>query len=458
MLQVQLANRANAEYVIRHAEIGDGAQNEMKRPLMDSLDALDPLPPRDGEPKVLFSGLIECIAERLHIDLASRADVPFDENTADITIPFLILPVRVELRDLKTLLCNLNVPIRRLYIAQIGGVPQTTMFLGAIARTFAFTHRLFLKRVSERASYAAALNAGLQEALSLPFDEVPFVHISNCDVRYPESLLHELLPVAYMETTKDEAVIKDLQVEVSREPNAHTPEHFRAHLLRKPYENANKHDPQLSLVTSAALPDRIRYLPQAELAKQFAGHIATFYMTEDGGPQAYLLSRLAVEAAGYFDENFYPGFLEDCDLRWRLNLLGFAEQLLPSHLPMVKVYGDGVFSHVPKADQNAGGGHDGATLPPEAVKEADRMKTAFQSGFSLRYAVFKWGVQSETEFSARQAGNLPYRGLPAETQLPLDAWVFDATRAVAIDMVLRGESPAADDVVYHADVIQNSVQ
>ena len=37
---------------------------------------------------------------------------------------------------------------------------------------------------------------------------------------------------------------------------------------------------------------------------------------------AFIITPLAIEKAGYFDENFYPAYLEDCDHQWRMNCTG----------------------------------------------------------------------------------------------------------------------------------------
>ncbi|KAF8304578.1 hypothetical protein TcBrA4_0048020 [Trypanosoma cruzi] len=39
-----------------------------------------------------------------------------------------------------------------------------------------------------------------------------------------------------------------------------------------------------------------------------------------------MLTRLAISTVGYFDENFYPAYVEDVDYSLRLRLLGFRER------------------------------------------------------------------------------------------------------------------------------------
>ena len=46
-----------------------------------------------------------------------------------------------------------------------------------------------------------------------------------------------------------------------------------------------------------------------------APHIATL-----DGFSAFGINRATLEAVGWFDENFHPAYLEDCDYRWRCHL------------------------------------------------------------------------------------------------------------------------------------------
>jgi len=36
---------------------------------------------------------------------------------------------------------------------------------------------------------------------------------------------------------------------------------------------------------------------------------------------AFVTTKLNLEVVGYFDENFYPAYLEDCDMKWRMKVL-----------------------------------------------------------------------------------------------------------------------------------------
>lgn len=45
---------------------------------------------------------------------------------------------------------------------------------------------------------------------------------------------------------------------------------------------------------------------------------------------AFALNPAVVEAAGWFDENFYPIYCEDSDYRWRTHLLGIPEIEVPN--------------------------------------------------------------------------------------------------------------------------------
>ncbi|EKG02525.1 beta galactofuranosyl glycosyltransferase, putative, partial [Trypanosoma cruzi] len=81
------------------------------------------------------------------------------------------------------------------------------------------------------------------------------------------------------------------------------------------------------LSTSALLPDRIRYASLKEREKAFSkhyGHFCAYYKSSCFA--SVMLTRLAISTVGYFDENFYPAYVEDVDYSLRLRLLGFQER------------------------------------------------------------------------------------------------------------------------------------
>lgn len=54
----------------------------------------------------------------------------------------------------------------------------------------------------------------------------------------------------------------------------------------------------------------------------------------------FSMTPMAVETAGFFDENFFPAYLEDCDYRYRVRLLGLETKTIPG---VAAVHGDDSF-------------------------------------------------------------------------------------------------------------------
>lgn len=288
--------------------------NEADKEMLAHLDSLDPLPPRDGEGPISFMQFIDCLAQRLRVDRHTKTEMPIRDT--EPFIPYLVLPVTFEVRDVKQFVCNLTVPIKHLMYVQNGPIYSMSEFLDATAAIFAFTPRLQVRHYPKNVGYAGALNVALRDALTYPFEEVPFFFMSNNDVRFHASTLTEALPKMLSASMAGASLLKQFIAEVATEPNEYTPEVFRAVPLRS-------YDGEHVLVTSRYLPDRVRYMGSAERAKIFRGYAGVLY--PDGNQQTAVwgLSRLAIETVGFFDENCFPAYYEDTEYLTRTQLFGF---------------------------------------------------------------------------------------------------------------------------------------
>ncbi|PBJ77692.1 beta galactofuranosyl glycosyltransferase [Trypanosoma cruzi cruzi] len=262
---------------------------------------------------------IHCVGERLLVDPTTRR-LGGNNNGTDV-IPLMVAPLMLDLMDFRRMVCNINVPIRLLVLVQNGREAKLSLYLQELERVYGWSGRLVVSRHPENIGYSAAVNVGLRLALLLPREEVPFVFVTNSDVMFSPDLLPNLLRDVHEMTRHDAARMDELAAEVANEPSEYSPVLRRG--LRVLRSTVN--DDRLS--TSALLPDRIRYASVKEREKAFSnhyGHFCAYYKSSCF--TSFMLTRLAISTVGYFDENFYPAYVEDVDYSLRLRLLGFQER------------------------------------------------------------------------------------------------------------------------------------
>ncbi|KAF8290570.1 putative beta galactofuranosyl glycosyltransferase [Trypanosoma cruzi] len=262
---------------------------------------------------------IHCVGERLLVDPTTRR-LGGNNNGTDV-IPLMVVPLMLDLMDFRRMMCNINVPIRLLVLVQNGREAMLSLCLQELERVYGWSGRLVVSRHPENIGYSAAVNIGLRLALSLPREEVPFAFVTNSDVKFSPDLLPNLLRDVHEMARHDAARMDELAAEVANEPSEYSPVLRRG--LRELCSTVN--DSRLS--TSALLPDRIRYASVKEREKTFSKHYGHFCAYYKGSCfTSVMLTRLAISTVGYFDENFYPAYVEDVDYSLRLRLLGFQER------------------------------------------------------------------------------------------------------------------------------------
>ncbi|KAL7701883.1 galactofuranosyltransferase lpg1-like protein [Lotmaria passim] len=427
------------------------------------LEALDLFTPRQGEEKVTFNRFAACLGAMLAVDPVERTELPRDDPASIRELPLLISVTAGNTQDLKAMICNLSVPYKYIVLAQSGDTPEMTPFFDLLVRVFNFTKRLVVLQYKKSIGFAGAVNGGLREALRHPFDEVPFIHIVHNDVRYLQSALQESIKDAYLDVKRDKAIIAKLEAELKTEPNEHTPLIWRPRGLRAPI-TPEAPLPQLRgnkgvLVTSALLPDRVRYMGEKERKQQFADHISFSFHNSRGEYTAVYLSRLAVLTVGFFDENFYPVMFDDTDFRWRASMLGFRELRLADFdktmiafdvdCTNVKLDDDGRPGLVPPnmpddrrlaidiANNNK---HNSKPQLSPATKALLReCPTAFNRMMQFKYMAVKWGITDFVQLGNPQANYKPYtsEAFSGKAHLPLDAWVADTRRIASVKKALR---------------------
>lgn len=438
------------------------------------LDVLDVFPLRPHERRISFIEFARCLATRLSVSPDTGVEVERDDLASDRYAPFLISVTLENTQDLKALICNLTMPYRYIVLAQNGDTPEVTPFFHLLRRVFAFTRRLTVFQFPDNIGYAGAVNAGLREALRHPFSEVPFLHIVHNDVRFLFASLEQAVAGAYQTTARDKDMIEALEEEVATEPNEYTPLIRQPDGLRTPLLPGiplpQQHDRKLVVVTSALLPDRVRYMTPSRRAELMVGYTSFMFANSRGEYTSVFLSRLAVLTVGFFDENFFPILYDDTDYRWRAHLLGFVEdynaamnnQVISFDLDCVNQATSDV-----DGDDNAEGrfgglrkAATGPTLSPDGKALRRECRKAFYAGVQYAYMQQKWGVESMTELMQAYTKREPFsaEAFAGKRRLPLDAWVVDRSRLTNLRTWLRDVGRRILDVEsYNTDVILRAV-
>ncbi|KAG5466934.1 hypothetical protein LSCM1_01117 [Leishmania martiniquensis] len=310
----------------RHSTSGSiSAQSALPSPPLAAfahLDRLDPLPPRPNETFITFGQFIDCLGERLRVRHREEEELPIADD--EVFFPYMVIPVTFEIRELKAFVCNVSIPFKHLMIVQNWDIGSMSEFLGATRQIFSFTSRLEIRHFPRNRGYAGALNLAMRDAMTFSFDEVPFFFMSNTDVRFSPGLLETSLPRIHAGALGGHALLEQFKSEVASEPNEYTPEAFRGVPLRST-------DDQHLLVSSPSLPDRVRYMDQAQREQVFRDVDGYYYLDQQQQTAVWGLSRLAMETVGFFDENCFPAYHEDTDLLLRLGLIGLRAVYVEPH-------------------------------------------------------------------------------------------------------------------------------
>ncbi|GET89413.1 galactofuranosyltransferase lpg1-like protein [Leishmania tarentolae] len=467
-------NTSGASQPVKGSERGGHELHSRYAAELKQIDALDVLPLRPRERRISFMEFAHCLGTLLSVS----PDKEIEEERGDLAshryAPFLISVTLENTQDLKALICNLTMPYRYIVLAQNGDTPEVTPFFHLLHRVFAFTRRLTVLQFPDNIGYAGAVNAGLREALSHPFSEVPYVHIVHNDVRFLFSSHEECVARAYNTTTRDKVMIEALEKEVATEPNEYTPLIRQPDGLRKPLLPGTplpqQQDRKPFVVTSALLPDRMRYMTPSKRAELMAGYTSFMFANSYGHYTSVFLSRLAVQTVGFFDENFFPILYDDTDYRWRAHLLGFAEDHNAAMDDKVISFDLDCVNQV-MSDTDDGTAAEGLllgvnreatrpTLSPYGKALRRDCRKAFFAGVQYAYMQQKWGIESMAELMQAHTSREPFNSddFSGKLRLPLDAWVVDTDRLTNLRTWLRDVGRHILDVEnYNTDVILRAV-
>ncbi|EPY27005.1 galactofuranosyltransferase [Strigomonas culicis] len=337
----------------------------------------------------------ECALDRF------RYDGPPEE-----IIPVGVVPLTIERSLFRTFLCNLTVSFKHLVVIVNGFADDVNDDIKALEILLPKDH-FHVYRRPEITSFSGCVNIGFEFALSLPFDEAPYLTVFNSDTRYSAGFLNRFARHVRETVLPDKPLFEQLTKEVEDEVAA----------AKRDNRTTLRTLGLKGLSQSVALPDRLRYGDPQVMRDLFAKHTGVFtHVTRT--MCSFAVSRLVVATAGLYDENFFPAYGEDYDWVARVDLMGF------NHWEPGEKNIFGSFQHI----------LNGMLGTVGVVK--DRTPASFYLGLSLRNMIDTWMIYKYTEVKwGGTAGALyakPYLTVKYTSPfnstgiaIPLDVWVFD---------------------------------
>ncbi|KAG5477124.1 hypothetical protein LSCM4_04340 [Leishmania orientalis] len=382
--------------------------------------------PRRRELFISDEDFFQCLTERL--------SYKSDHNQR---IPYVLLPVTMDYQDIKQLFCNITVPITYVMFINNGEFRPLRSLLDRLVDELSeyVGKNLFVIHHPENIGYASAVNEGLRHALTFSVDQVPWVFVTNADVRFAPGLLTEFVTRTSELTRNQKARMLRLDEEVTAESKtlkSVTDARFAFRSNTPP------------IVTASSLPYRIRTMPPEEMKKQFADTYGIFFTDCREFMASFALSRLTIATVGFFDENYYPSYGEDHDYVWRMNALGYKQY----------VSKPGQFVHFENANVNAGGDskrYGVIKFTAYSIQSAKFGRMNFQP-FRLHYRRSKWFPDSAVLEANKGRKPLPFDGI-----IPVDMWVLDSERRQSIWEIGENVRCARDYKHYNLNLLQFSV-
>ncbi|AIN98867.1 beta galactofuranosyl transferase [Leishmania panamensis] len=352
---------------------------------------------RQGETFISDNEFFQCVAARL----SYREDHP-------MRIPYVLLPVTMDYQDIKQLFCNITIPMTYIMFINNGEFRPLRSLLDRLAQALS-THvdkNLFIIHHPENTGYASAVNEGLRHALTFSVAEVPWIFVTNADVRFAPGLITEFVSQTREKTSNQTERIRHLDEEVAAESTT---------LKNVPDARFAFRSSTLPIITASSLPYRIRTMPPEEMKKQFADTYGIFYMDCKEFMATFALPRLTIATVGFFDENYYPIYGEDHDYVWRMAALGYKPYFSKP----------GEFVHYVNANVQAGGAarQRGVFKNTAYITQSLKFGRMSKQVFRHHYRHIKWFPDSKVLGSSTGRTPLPFRG-----SIPLDMWVLDTER------------------------------
>nr|ADG26596.1 glycosyltransferase [Leishmania donovani] len=380
---------------------------------------------RPGEVFISDESFFRCVADRLSYNEQQSA-----------SIPYVLIPVTMDYQDIKQLFCNITVPMTYIMFINNGEFHPLRSLLNRLAvelKDFV-DKNLFIVHHPENIGYAAAVNEGLRHALQFSIEQVPWVFITNADVRFAPDLIPEFVSQAHAKTRNQREILRMLDEEVAAEART---------LRNVPDQRFAYRSSELPVVSASSLPYRIRTMAPEEMKRQFADTYGVFYTDSKEFMATFALSRLAIATVGFFDENFCPAYGEDHDYVWRMKALGYK-----SYMSM-----RGKYVHFENANLNADGAarNRGIFRSTAYFMQSMRFERMNYELFRLEYRRNKWFSVEGTLYQETGRKPLPFNGT-----IPVDTWVLDPQRLRSIYEIGEGMRCRSSYKYYNTELLQFS--
>ncbi|KPA79379.1 beta galactofuranosyl transferase [Leptomonas pyrrhocoris] len=382
--------------------------------------------PRNGETFISDEEFYACVGERL----ASKSDHPG-------RIPFVLMPVTMDYQDLKNFFCNITAPMTYIMLINNGEFKPLRGLLDRLERKLELymNKNLFITHHPENIGYASAVNEGLRYVMSYTVKEVPWVFITNADVRFSTVLVPDFVRNVNEKTKDQEDRLRKLNEEVAQEAvtASNVPDR------RFTYRSST-----LPIITATSLPYRIRVMPYTEMRKQFADTYGIFFTSSKPHMATFVLSRLLLATVGLFDENYYPAYGEDHDYVWRLEALGFGQYVSP----------EGQFIHFENANLNVNADVKTRGVAKYTAYTIQGLKFGRMNyqPFRLYYRRSKWFPDSTVLDVDHGRKMLPFNG-----SIPVDMWVLDSKRRNTIWLIGEAKLCRRDYQLYDLNLLRFTV-
>lgn len=283
---------------------------------------------------------MECIRRNLQLDEQGRPLHAVTEM-AD-AIPLLITPLTGDVRFFPYFICSVDVPVRYHLVIQNERDAETVAAIDELQRRFGDSGRLIVMRNRYNRGYSGCMNQGFEWALKeRTMAEVPWVFACGVDTIFEHGLLANLVDVVRKNTLGDAAMLQQLQEEVEMEERLVKEGNFSYYeqwapkgrplkVLRSGFSGV-----PLNVRTAPLLPDRVRYMvadenrengafSAEELRSRFFGNFVASVTPIPYAVGTVAITRLSLSTVGTFDENYFPAYMDDIDMRWRQFAYGFS--------------------------------------------------------------------------------------------------------------------------------------
>jgi GT2 family glycosyltransferase len=405
-------------------------------------------PPLTGMPKDLGrwatytipADWMECIRRNLQLDERGRPLHAVTEMAG--AIPLLITPLTGDVRFFPYFTCSIDVPVRYHLVIQNERDAETVAAIDELQRRFGDSGRLLVIRNRYNRGYSGSMNQGFEWALKeRSMAEVPWVFACGVDTIFEQGLLANMVKVVENNTLGDAAMLQALAEEVAMEERLVREGNFSYYerwaprgrplkVLRSGFPGV-----PLNVRTAPLMPDRVRYtvadenrengsFSATELKSRFFGNYVASVTPIPFAVGTVVITRLALSTVGFFDENYFPAYMDDIDMRWRHFSYGFAAIFAED-------YGTVRRWHHYNAPNLRGGGPFSDPILEKYGIEDNYSRRAFGSYLSRAK-----GLYDKLKHGPRDTGGVWRESVEKGKYLytrfnvsryPADTWVLDAT-------------------------------